>query len=206
MVKKKAVLASGNKHKLQEIQEMLKDFNYEILSLGDVNLEDLEIEENGSSFEENALIKAKAVQDLIGGVVLADDSGLEVDALGGLPGVHSARYAGEHGNDGANNEKLLKALSGVAPEDKTARFVSAIAMVFEEDEPIVVRGCVEGLMIDEYRGTNGFGYDPLFYYPPLDKTLAEIEMAQKNQVSHRSEALKKLRKELEIKNESMRHK
>ena len=200
-----AILASGNKHKLEEIQVMLKDFEFEIKSLKDVHLEHLEIEENGSTFEENALIKAKAVQEITGGIVLADDSGLEVDALNGAPGVFSARYAGVHGNDQANNQKLLEKLSGVEYENRSARFVSAIAMVFEGEEPaIIVRGTVEGLIQFEPKGANGFGYDPLFYYPPFEKTMAEMTMTEKNTVSHRSNALSILRLELEKKYEGMR--
>ncbi|MBS7525598.1 XTP/dITP diphosphatase [Fusibacter paucivorans] len=201
----KAVLASGNSHKRQEIQAMLKDFDYEILSLKDVGLENMEIVEDGDTFEANAVIKAKAVQREIGGVVLADDSGLEVDALGGAPGVYSARYAGEHGNDEANNLKLIKALEEVEPAQRTARFVSVIAMIFEDGETITARGTVEGIIQLQPVGDNGFGYDPLFYYPPFQKTMAELTMSEKNAVSHRGNALALLRQKLEAKYAGLHH-
>lgn len=203
--KYKAVLASGNAHKRQEIQAMLKDFDYEILSLKDVGLEHMDIIEDGDTFEANAVIKAKAVQREIGGVVLADDSGLEVDALDGAPGVYSARYAGEHGNDEANNLKLLTALEGVEMSQRTARFVSVIAMLFEDGEIITARGTVEGIIQLHPVGENGFGYDPLFYYPPFQKTMAELTMSEKNAVSHRGNALALLRRKLEAKYAGLHH-
>jgi XTP/dITP diphosphohydrolase len=197
--KRKAVLASGNAHKLEEIQVMLKDFDYEILSLKDVGLSHLEIIEDGETFEANALIKAKAIQREIGGIVLADDSGLEVDALEGAPGVYSARYAGEHGDDAANNAKLLQALEGLEYSARTARFVSVIAMVFEDGDTLIARGTIEGIITTTPAGKNGFGYDPLFYYPPFQKTMAELTMSEKNAVSHRGNALSVLREKLEAK-------
>jgi XTP/dITP diphosphohydrolase len=185
--KRKAVLASGNAHKLEEIQVMLKDFDYEILSLKDVGLSHLEIIEDGETFEAN------------GGIVLADDSGLEVDALEGAPGVYSARYAGEHGDDAANNAKLLQALEGLEYSARTARFVSVIAMVFEDGDTLIARGTIEGIITTTPAGKNGFGYDPLFYYPPFQKTMAELTMSEKNAVSHRGNALSVLREKLEAK-------
>lgn len=204
-MKSKAILASGNAHKLEEIQAMLDDFEYELCSLKDVGLSDLEIIEDGDTFEANAYIKAKAVQDAVGGITIADDSGLEVDALNGAPGVHSARYAGEHGDDEANNKKLVEALKAVPKNERTARFVSVIVMLFEDGTALTARGTVEGIMLDKPLGENGFGYDPLFYYPPLGKTTAELTMAEKNEISHRGNALKKLKALLEAHNESMRH-
>ena len=192
----KIVLASRNKKKKAELETLLSAYinDIEILSLDDVGICG-EIVEDGETFEENALIKAKAAA-ASGYIGVGDDSGLEVDALGGAPGVYSARYAGEHGDDFANNELLLKNLRD--KDDRSARFVCTIACVFPhgEHDPIVVRGTVEGKIIDEYRGHGGFGYDPIFYYPPLGKTLAEIGADDKNAISHRGQAIKLLAERL----------
>ena len=187
----KIVLASRNKEKIKELQALLGEYieGIEILSLDDVGIYG-EIEENGESFEENALIKASAAAKS-GYIGVGDDSGLAVDALGGAPGIYSARYSGEHGDDAANNELLLKNLEGV--EERSARFVSAIACVFPDgSEPICVRGTAEGEILRDYRGQGGFGYDPLFYFPSLEKTFGELTAEEKNKVSHRSVAIKHL--------------
>jgi XTP/dITP diphosphohydrolase len=198
----KIVLASRNKKKISELQTLLAQYieGIEILSLDDVGIYG-EIEEDGKVFEDNALIKAR-VAAASGYIGVGDDSGLEVDALGGAPGVYSARYAGEHGDDEANNDLLLKNLEDKS--DRSARFVCCIACVFPEKygcEPIVVRGSVEGEILRERQGNGGFGYDPLFYFPQFGKTLAEVTPEEKNSVSHRGNAIKvfaeKL-KELEI--------
>ena len=158
-----------------------------MLSLDDIGFED-EIVEDGEGFYDNAYIKASTVARL-GYIGVGDDSGLCVDALDGAPGVYSARYAGEHGDDAANNALLLKNLAD--KEDRTARFVCAIACVFPDDVNTahVCRGEVEGRIIDEYRGEGGFGYDPLFYYEPFGKTLAEMSAEEKNSISHRGRAI-----------------
>lgn len=187
----KIVLASRNKHKISELQALLGEYieDIEILSLDDVGIYG-EIEENGNSFAENALIKARCAA-ASGYIGVGDDSGLEVDALDGAPGIYSARYAGAHGDDAANNALLLENLRDA--EDMSARFVCAIACVFPEDgREISVRGTAEGEILCEYRGVGGFGYDPLFYYPPLDKTFGELSAEEKNKVSHRSDAIRKL--------------
>lgn len=187
----KIVLASRNKKKIKELESLLSKYieGIEILSLDDVGIYG-EIEENGESFAENALIKA-SVAAKSGYIGIGDDSGLQVDALGGAPGIYSARYAGEHGNDAANNTLLLKNLEGV--EDRSARFVCALACVFPDgSKPISVFGTAEGEIISEYRGEGGFGYDPLFYFPPLGKTFAELTAEEKNKISHRSNAIKLL--------------
>ncbi|MBE6530697.1 MAG: RdgB/HAM1 family non-canonical purine NTP pyrophosphatase [Ruminococcaceae bacterium] len=187
----KIVLASRNKHKISELQALLGEYieDIEILSLDDVGIYG-EIDENGSSFSENALIKARCAASS-GYIGVGDDSGLEVDALDGAPGIYSARYAGAHGDDSANNALLLENLKGAA--DRSGRFVCAIACVFPEDgREICVRGTAEGEILCEYRGGGGFGYDPLFYYPPLDKTFGELSAEEKNKVSHRSDAIRKL--------------
>ena len=193
----KIVLASRNKKKIGELRTILSEYieGIEILSLDDVGIYG-EIEEDGDTFEQNALIKAR-VAATSGYIGVGDDSGLCVDALGGAPGVYSARYAGDHGDDEANNDLLLKNLEDKS--DRTARFVCCIACIFPESygyEPIVVRGEVEGEIISERRGAGGFGYDPLFYFPRFDKTLAEVTPEQKNGVSHRGNAIKALAKEL----------
>lgn len=187
----KIVLASRNKKKKAELLSLLSEYidGIEILSLDDVGIFG-EIEEDGETFEENALIKAR-VAAASGYIGVGDDSGLEVDALGGAPGVYSARYSGEHGDDEANNTLLLKNLEGES--DRHARFVSCIACVFPEKykiEPFTVRGCVEGEILTERHGDGGFGYDPLFYYAPFCKTLAEVTADEKNRVSHRANAIR----------------
>ena len=187
----KIVLASRNKKKISELQTLLAQYidGIEILSLDDVGIYG-EIEEDGKVFEDNALIKAR-VAATSGYIGVGDDSGLEVDALGGAPGVFSARYAGEHGDDEANNDLLLKNLEDKT--DRSARFVCCIACVFPEKyaaEPIVVRGYVEGEILKERQGEGGFGYDPLFYFPQFGKTLAEVTPEEKNSVSHRGNAIK----------------
>ena len=190
----KIVLASRNKHKIKELQTLLGEYidGVEILSLDEVGIFG-EIDECGESFRENALIKARTAASS-GYIGLGDDSGLEVDALGGAPGIYSARYAGEHGDDAANNTLLLKNLEGA--QDRRARFVCALACVFPDGRELSVLGTAEGEIIEEYRGAGGFGYDPLFYYTPLGKTFGELSADEKNSVSHRSDAIKKLAAEL----------
>ncbi len=187
----KLVLASRNAHKIKELHAFLSpvDPSIEILSLDDIGFVG-DIEEDGTTFEENALIKAKAVSAM-GYIGIADDSGLEVDALNGAPGVYSARYAGEHGDDRKNNQRLLDNLAAVPDEKRTAHFVSVIACAFPGDThaPIVCRGTCPGTILHAYRGNGGFGYDPLFYYAPFDKTYAEMCPDEKNQISHRANAM-----------------
>lgn len=194
---KKLIVASNNKHKISEIKQILKDFPFQILSLQEVGL-NIEVDENGSTFEENAHIKAaeifKALDKKV--AVLADDSGLIVDILNGEPGVYSARYCGVHGDDKKNNEKLLSNLKGVELEKRKAHFVCAIELILDECIIIDVQGAVEGYIIEEERGVDGFGYDPLFYVPKFNKTFAEITSEEKNSISHRGEALRKLKEEV----------
>ncbi len=185
------VLASRNQKKIKELQALLSAYieGIRILSLDDVGITE-EIVENGSSFEENAFIKARAAA-ASGYIGMADDSGLCVDALDGAPGIYSARYAGEHGDDEANNDLLLERLS--ACKERTARFVCAMACVFPDGrEPLVVRGAAEGEILCARSGKGGFGYDPLFYYPPLGKTFGELSPTEKNAVSHRADAIRKM--------------
>lgn len=193
-----AVIATGNRHKLEEISEMLKDFNIQVKSMVDMDLDGLEIEETGTTFEENALIKAETVCGKTGLMALADDSGLEVDALNGAPGIYSARYAGEQGNDEANNKKLLEALKDVPLENRQARFVCALAAVFPDGMKIVVRGTVEGFIDFEEKGPNGFGYDPLFLIPSYQQTFGELGPMIKNSMSHRGRAIELMKEKLEV--------
>lgn len=185
----KAVLATKNKHKTGEVTALLSRFglDVELLTLNDIGFCD-EIIEDGATFEENALIKCRAVSKKYDGIVVADDSGLCVDALGGAPGIYSARYAGD-GSDDSNNRLLLENLSGVPREKRTARFVCAFAAIVDGKE-YVVRGECDGLIAFEKRGSGDFGYDPLFEYVPTGKTFAEMTEDEKNSVSHRANALK----------------
>ncbi len=191
------ILASSNAHKIEEIQAILKDFDYEIISMKAAGLGDLEIVEDGDTFEANSLIKAKAVYEATGKPSIGDDSGLMVDALNGEPGVYSARYSGEPKSDEANNKKLLANLQGVEEKQRTARFVTVITMMLSPTDILVARGEVEGVIGYAPKGENGFGYDPLFIVPSLNKTFAELRSEEKNQLSHRGNALQKLKTMLE---------
>lgn len=193
MMNNRVVIATNNKHKLEEIGDMLKDYNIQILSMREVDLDGLEIIEDGSTFEENAIIKAKTVMEKTGIIALADDSGLEVEAIGNQPGIYSARFAGEAANDEANNKKLLELLKDIPLEERKGRFVCAIAVVFPSGEIITVRGECEGIIGFEAKGSTGFGYDPLFIVSHLNKTFAELGSEAKNSISHRARALEKLK-------------
>ena len=178
------VIATGNAHKLEEIGDILKDLDYNIYSLKDVDLGGLEIEENGKTFEHNALI------------TIADDSGLEVDAIGKKPGIYSARYAGENATDEENRAKLLKSLGNTPMSQRNARFVCCIAVVFPDGKEFVVRGTCEGTIGFEEKGSNGFGYDNLFIVNKYNKTFAELPATIKNAISHRANALQLMKEEL----------
>ena len=184
---KDLILASNNAHKVKEIKQILTDYN--ILTLKEVNFTE-DIIEDGDSFEENALIKARTIAKYSGKAAIADDSGLSVDKLNGRPGVYSARYSPEQ-TDEKNIEKVLTELAG---EQSKAKFVSVIAMVTPEGDEFTFRGECEGEIILEKRGTNGFGYDPIFYVPELNKTFAEISSDEKNAISHRKKSLEKFAK------------
>lgn len=182
----KIAIATNNTNKLREIRAILGGFFDEALSLADLGI-DIDIEETGTTLTENALIKARTIRDLTGLPALADDSGLMVDALDGAPGVYSARYAGEEHDDKKNNALLLKNLEG-KPRD--AKFCSVIALCYPDGRELTAEGSVRGVILEEERGTGGFGYDPLFFSPELGKTFAEATPEQKNSVSHRSRALR----------------
>ena len=195
---KKIVFATGNAGKMKEIREILADLPVEIYSMKEAGIS-VEIDENGKTFEENAKIKAQTVAGCTDGdtIVLADDSGLEVDALNGEPGVYSARYMGEDTSYAIKNTALVEKLAGVPEEKRTARFVCAIACALPDGRMITTRGVMEGIIAHEIRGENGFGYDPIFYLPEFGCTSAEITPEQKNEVSHRGKALRAMRKELQ---------
>lgn len=186
----KIVAATKNKGKIEEIKHILSELPVEIISMDEEGI-DINIVENGQTFEENALIKARAVRKHTAAIVLADDSGLMVDALDGAPGVYSSRFAGELSNDSENNHKLLSMLEGVAEGQRTARFVCIIAVVLPNGKEFCVTGECEGIIWYNPIGNNGFGYDPLFYLPEYKKTMAELEPEIKNEISHRAKALKK---------------
>lgn len=188
----KIIFATGNQGKMKEIKAVFSDFDGEILSMKEAGI-DCSIEENGQTFEENALIKAKAIHEHIDAIVLADDSGLEVDYLGKEPGVHSARYLGEETPYTIKNQKIMDRLEGVPKEERTARFVCAIAAVLPNGTSYVVRETIEGYIGYEERGENGFGYDPIFMVSEYEKTTAELTMEEKNKISHRGKALKAMR-------------
>lgn len=170
---KKVIIASNNKHKIEEIKAIIGDYFEEVLSLKEASIS-IDVEENGTTFEENAYIKAKAIFDMVHEAVIADDSGLEVYALNGAPGVFSARYSGEHGNDDMNNHKLLEELKNVPEEKRGARFVCSIVLLTSDGRRINANGYIEGRIGYDKKGNNGFGYDPLFIIPQYNKTFAEL--------------------------------
>ena len=194
-MKASLVIGTHNRKKAREIAQILAMEGLALLTLDDFPGAPAP-EENGETFEANAIKKATELADALGLPVAADDSGLEVDALGGRPGVHSARYAGEHGNDPLNNEKLLGELRGVPPERRTARFKCVAALAAPGELLTTVEGVLEGAIAEHPRGTNGFGYDPVFVVPGLGKTSAELGPEEKNRISHRGKAFRKLRGEL----------
>ena len=189
------VLATRNRHKIIELTDMLRGTGIVIAGL-DAFPGCPEVIEDGTSFEENALKKARAAAGYTGRVALADDSGLEVDFLGGMPGIYSARYAGEQGNDRKNNEKLLRELEAVPPEKRGAQFRCVIAIAAPDGRQQVAEGICRGMVITRPQGAQGFGYDPIFLYEPLGLTFSEMDAEQKNSISHRSRALRELKKVL----------
>jgi XTP/dITP diphosphohydrolase len=192
---KKVIVASNNQGKIKEIKEILKDFPLEVISLKEANIK-VDVVEDGKTFMENAYKKAYEIYKITGEMMLSDDSGLMVDVLNGAPGVFSARFAGEHGNDKKNNEKLLELLKDKKEEDRKAKFVAAMVFIINENKVVQAQGECNGYIIDEERGYDGFGYDPLFYIPDLKKTFAEISSSEKNAISHRGRALSILKDKL----------
>ena len=192
---KKLIFATGNENKMKEIRMILGDLDYEILSMKEAGI-DADIVEDGKTFEENAIIKATAISKLSGCLVLADDSGLEVDYMDKMPGIYSARWMGEDTSYRIKNKAIIDKLEGVPDEKRTARFVCAIAAAFPDGRVVTKRGTIEGIIGYEERGETGFGYDPIFFLPEYGKTTAELSPEEKNQISHRGRALELIKCEL----------
>ena len=192
----KLIFATSNQGKMKEIREILKDLNVEVLSLKEAGIE-ADIVEDGKTFEENAMIKARAIRDLTGCMVLADDSGLEVDALNKEPGIYSARYMGEDTSYDIKNKNIIDRLNGLTGNERSARFVCVIAAAFPDGSEETRRGTIEGQIGFEIAGENGFGYDPIFYVPEFGCTTAELSSEDKNAISHRGKALRAMKEVIE---------
>jgi len=192
---KEIVLASSNKGKVREVEMMVKDMGIRIIPLSETSF-DKEIEENGSTFEENAVIKAKAVAEKLGVPALADDSGLEIDFLNKEPGIYSARYLGHDTPYSVKNQMILDKLAGVPDEKRTARFVCSMALALPQGDVVTTTATMEGRIAYEIKGENGFGYDPIFYLPEFGMSSAEISPEQKNEISHRGKALRQMKEKI----------
>ena len=192
----KVIIATGNAGKMKEIKSIFNNSEYEVVSMKEEGI-NADVDENGTTFEENALIKAREIAKLSGHIVLADDSGLEVDYLNKEPGIYSARYMGEDTPYSVKNASLIARLDGVDFEKRTARFVCAVAAVYPDGKELVVRETMEGYIGYEEKGKNGFGYDPIFYLKEFDKTSAEISLEEKNEISHRGKAFRAIKKLME---------
>jgi len=197
-VSKRIIFATGNQGKMKEIKMILGDVDVEVLSLKEAGIE-ADIVEDGATFEENAVIKAKTIMEMTGDIVLADDSGLEIDYLNKEPGIYSARYMGEDTSYDIKNNNLIERLNGVPDEERTARFVCVIAAAFPNGDILTTEGTIEGMIGYEIKGSNGFGYDPIFYLPQHQCTTAELDMELKNELSHRGKALRAMKEELKNK-------
>jgi XTP/dITP diphosphohydrolase len=189
---KEVIIATKNAGKAKEFEAIFAERGVKVLTLLDFP-DAPDVEETGTTFAENAILKAETISKKLGKAVIGDDSGLAIDALEGRPGIFSARYAGEAKNDEANIDKVLEELDGTIEENRTARFHCTLAFAVPGQETITVEGTCEGIILTERRGTNGFGYDPIFYVPHLDRTMAELSKEEKNAISHRANALSKLR-------------
>lgn len=190
---RRLVLSSSNTHKIKEIKEILSDLDIEVISKDDLGFKDFDVDEDKDSLEGNAFKKAEELSKLVNGIVIADDTGLFVDALDGAPGVYSARYAGEHVSYKDNNDLLLKNLAGIPMEKRTAYFKTVIALILEDGSKLQAEGICKGRIDFEVRGANGFGYDPLFIVDGLEKTFGEMSDEEKNKLSHRANALRNLK-------------
>ena len=191
----KMIFATGNEGKMREVRMILGDLGAEILSLKEAGIQ-AEAEENGTTFEENAVIKAKEIMEKTGALVLADDSGLEVDALNGEPGIYSARYMGHETSYHIKNKNLIERLEGKKGEERSARFVCAKAACFPDGRVLTTRGTMEGQIGYEEKGENGFGYDPIFYLPEYQCYSGELPLEEKNKLSHRGKALRAIKEQL----------
>lgn len=191
----KIIFATGNEGKMKEVRMILEDLGLPVLSLKDAGIT-ADVEENGTTFEENAQIKAKAIMEMTGALVLADDSGLEVDALDKEPGIYSARYMGHDTSCHIKNQNIIDRLEGKVGEERSARFVCAIAAAFPDGRVLITRGTMEGQIGYEEKGENGFGYDPIFYLPEYQCYSAELSLEEKNKLSHRGKALRLMKERL----------
>lgn len=191
----KIIFATGNEGKMKEVRMILEDLGLPVLSLKDAGIT-ADVEENGTTFEENAQIKAKAIMEMTGALVLADDSGLEVDALDKEPGIYSARYMGHDTSYHIKNQNIIDRLEGKVGEERSARFVCAIAAAFPDGRVMITRGTMEGQIGYEEKGENGFGYDPIFYLPEYQCYSAELSLEEKNKLSHRGKALRLMKERL----------
>ncbi|MCR5733790.1 MAG: XTP/dITP diphosphatase [Lachnospiraceae bacterium] len=194
-MKKKLIFATGNENKMKEIRMILADTDFEVLSMKEAGF-DIDVEETGKTFEENALIKAKALCEKTGEMCLADDSGLEIDKLNKEPGIYSSRYMGEDTSYNIKNANLIERLEGVPDNERTARFVCAVAAAFPDGSTETVRGVMEGRIAYEEAGKNGFGYDPIFYLPEYGCTSGELSPEEKNAISHRGKAIRMMKEKL----------
>ena len=192
----KIIFATGNEGKMREVRMILGDLGIQVVSMKEAGVT-AEAEENGTTFEENAIIKAKEIMEKTGEIVLADDSGLEVDALGGEPGIYSARYMGHDTSYHIKNNSLIERLEGKTGEERSARFVCAIAACFPDGRVLITRGIMEGQIGYEEKGENGFGYDPVFYLPEYQCYSAELPLEEKNKLSHRGKALRLMKEALQ---------
>ena len=192
---KKILIATNNKGKAKDFETLFVPYGFDVQTLNDLE-QDIDVEETGVTFEENAILKAETVSQMLGITVIADDSGLEIDELQGAPGVYSARYAGEPKNDEANIDKVLSELQGVPEGERTARFRCVLAVAGPGRETVTFSGSCEGLILEERRGSNGFGYDPIFYAPEKGLAMAELTPEEKSQISHRGAALRQLKEQL----------
>lgn len=195
---KRIIFATGNQGKMKEIKMILADLDVQVVSLKEAGIE-ADIVEDGATFQENAVIKAKTIMEMTGDIVLADDSGLEIDYLNKEPGIYSARYMGEDTYYDIKNNNLIGRLNGVPDEKRTARFVCVIAAAFPNGEILTTEGTIEGMIGYEIKGSNGFGYDPIFYLPRYKCTTAELDMELKNELSHRGKALRAMKEQLKNK-------
>ena len=197
-MEKKVIFATSNEGKMKEVRSSLEDLGMKVLSMKEAGLQ-VDVVEDGTTFEENAVIKATEIQKMCGEIVLADDSGLEIDYLNKEPGIYSARYMGEDTSYAIKNQNLIDRLEGVEDEKRTARFVCAIAAAFPDGTVEVTRGTIEGRIGYEEKGSNGFGYDPIFYVPEYGCTTAELSLEQKNEASHRGKALRLMKEIIKTK-------
>ena len=189
---KKIIFATTNQNKIREVEMMMEGFDVELCTLKDAGI-DIDIEENGTTFEENAIIKAKTIMEMTGEVALADDSGLEVDYLDKAPGIYSSRFLGEDTSYDVKNNYIIEKLKNAKGKERSARFVCAMAAAFPDGEVLTCRGTIEGLIAYEQKGKNGFGYDPIVYVPEFEMTTGEMSPELKNSISHRGKALEEMK-------------